>query len=354
MDNKELDDILPEEALDDAGPADADAEKKDSASKSKSGSALAVLAILFSLGALAASGYLYMQQKNRSQHTASSFNNLESSLQGIRTELENNQQLAQQNQERQYSGIKSEIQSIKKSTAQRNSETENIQQTWSLEEVHHLLQLAVDQLSLAANIDGALAALEIADRRIAASVDPELQPVRQQIAADIASLRQVERIDLAGTIHRLSAAEKSIDHIPTVGQRTASEQTTTIASLPAEADSVWQKIGQDLSGLVKIRRIDQPEVPLLPPEQAYFLRENTKALLMTARIALLRNDNESYKNTLQQTQQWLNKYFNIESQNAKWALDELEKLAALNPTPQLPDITGSLSQLQAITEGKQR
>lgn len=354
MDNKELDNILPEEALDDAGPADTDTEKKDSASKSKSGSALAVLAILFSLGALAASGYLYMQQKNRSQHTASSFNNLESSLQGIRTELENNQQLVQQNQERQYSGIKSEIQSIKKSTAQINSKTENTQQTWSVEEIHHLLQLAVDQLSLAANIDGALAALEIADRRISASVDPELQPVRQQIAVDIASLRQVERIDLAGTIHRLSAVEKSIDHIPTVGQRTASEQTTTIGSLPAKADSVWQQIGQDLSGLVKIRRIDQPEVPLLPPEQAYFLRENTKALLMTARIALLRNDNEIYKKTLQQTQQWLNKYFNIESQNAKWALAEIEKLAALNPTPQLPDITGSLSQLQAITEGKQR
>lgn len=356
MDNKELDNILPEEALDDAGPPDTDTEKTESASKSKSGSGLAVVAILFSLGALTASGYLgylFMQQKNHSQQTASSINSLESSLQGIRTELENNQQLVQQNQERQYSGIKSEIQSLKKSAAQLNSKTEDSQQTWSVEEVHHLLQLAVDQLSLAANIDGALAALEIADRRISASVDPELQPVRQQIAVDIASLRQVERIDLAGTIHRLSAVEKSIDHIPTVGQRTASAQSTTIGSLPAAADSVWQQIGQDLAGLVKIRRIDQPEVPLLPPEQAFFLRENTKALLMTARIALLRNDNESYKKTLQQTQQWLNKYFNIESQNAKWALAELEKLAALNPTPQLPDITGSLSQLQAITEGKQ-
>ena len=275
---------------------------------------------------------------------------MKDSIQALRTEMENTQQRLQSDLQSRSSEIPpellSEIQTLKNSTAQLYSKVENTQQTWSVEEVHQLLQLAVDQLSLAANIDGALTALEIADRRIADNGDPELQPVRQQIANDIASLRQVERLDLAGTIHRLRAVEKSIDHIPAIGQTAHATTTTASDTSGDKSNSVWQQIGQDLSGLVKIRRIDQPEVPLLPPEQQYFLRENTKALLMTARMALLRYDDEIYQQSLQQALQWLEQYFNTDSQNGSWAINELKTLTLINPTPQLPDITASLSQLE--------
>ena len=361
MEKKEIDDILLGDSIDnesEATPTDNIDEQTEAPARSKTGSALSVVAILLSLGALAASGYLFLSQKDRSQQTQSSVNGMNDSIQALRAEMESHQQRLQSDLQRRSSEIppqvQSEIQSLKNSTAKLYSKVENTQQTWSVEEVHQLLQLAVDQLTLASNIDGALTALEIADRRITGNGDPELQPVRQQIASDIASLQQVERLDLAGTIHRLRAVEESIDHIPAVGQ-TAPATTLAINDSGADKpDSVWQQIGQDLSGLVKIRRIDQPEVPLLPPEQQYFLRENTKALLMTARMALLRNDNESYKQSLQQTQQWLEKYFNTDSQNANWTINQVKALAMINLTPELPDITGSLRQLQSITDGKQQ
>jgi len=350
MDKKELDNNLLEDTAEDAGTSDTQDEQTDSTVKSKTGSGLALLAILLSLAALAACGYLFLLQNNRIQQWQSDVNGLEGSLQAIRTDMGKNQQRQLKNLERQYA----EIQSLKKSTARLYSTAENTQQTWSVEEVHQLIQLAVDQLSLAANIDGALAALSIADRRIADNGDPELQAVRQQIAKDIASLQQVERLDLAGTIHRLRAVEESIDHLPVGRQASMTSKVTTKEDGTDKPDSVWQQIGQDLSGLVKIRRTDQPEVPLLPPGQQYFLRENTRALIMTARMALLRNDSESYRNSLQQLHQWLVKYFDTDSQNTKWAINEVEILAAINPTPPLPDISGSLSQLQIITEGKQK
>lgn len=350
MDNNETDNILPEDAIDEANASDDNAEQTDSkVKKSRTGSLLASIAIILSLAALAASGYLYLQQINAARQTVANIKNLETSLQTMQTDLENSQQRLQKNLERQHA----DIQTLNNTTAQFDSKVENTPQTWSVEEVNRLLQLAIDQLTLAANIDGALAALEIADRRLSENGDPELQPVRQKIASDIASLNQVQRIDLPGTIHRLHAVAQSIDHIPALGH-SSSAVTTTVENLPVAADSVWQQIGQDLSGLVKIRRIDQPEIPLIPPDQILFLRENTKALLMTASMALLRNDNESYKSSLQQTQQWLVKYFNAGNQNAQWTIGEVQKLAAVNPSPQLPDISGSLSQLEAITEGKQR
>jgi uroporphyrin-3 C-methyltransferase len=119
-------------------------------------------------------------------------------------------------------------------------------------------------------------------------------------------------------------------------------------------DSVWGKISQDLSGLVKIRRIDQPAIPLLPPDQQVYLRENTRALLMTAQLALLRHDGAAYSKSLQQAKQWITRYFNTESHNTQWVVSELEKLATVNLEPQLPDINGSLSQLEAIVMENQR
>jgi len=142
-------------------------------------------------------------------------------LQNTATDLTNAQQRVQKNIERQHA----ESLSLKKSLAQLYSITENTQQTWSIEEVHQLLQLAVDQLSLASNIEGALAALNIADRRIASNGAPELKSVRQQIARDIASLQQIERIDLAGTIHRLNAISDSIEHLPVVHYSASTDQS---------------------------------------------------------------------------------------------------------------------------------
>ncbi|GMR06841.1 MAG: hypothetical protein BMS9Abin25_1472 [Gammaproteobacteria bacterium] len=313
----------------------------------KSGIGLTI-AILLSLAALAASGYLFLSQNSRSQQIASTISTIESSLKTVATDLKNSQQLLQQTIERQST----ETQSIKKSMTRLFARVENTQQTWSVEEVHQLLQLAVDQLALAGNIDGALTALSIADRRIADGGDPDLQPVRKQIARDIASLQQIDRVDLAGTLNRLRAVEQAIDQLPT-GNQTPTTTKSESAISSDEPASIWQQLAKDMSSLVRIRRIDQPEIPLLPPEQNYFLRENSKALLMSARIALLRNDTPIYRSSLLQAQQWLNKYFDNASQRTRWVLTELENLAAIDPAPPFPDISGSLNSLQAVTEGKQ-
>lgn len=192
----------------------------------------------------------------------------------------------------------------------------------------------------------------MADRRIADGGDPALQPVREQIARDIASLQQTTRIDLAGTINRLRAVEQAINQLPTGNNSRKTIQAEPVSS--NDPASLWQQLVQDMSGLVRIRRIDQPEVPLLPPEQGYFLRENSKALILSARLALLRNDTAVYRINLQQAGDLLEKYFDTSSQKTQWILSEIANLAAIDPAPPLPDVNGSLNSLQAVTEGTQQ
>ncbi len=352
MDNSDSGESMPVDTIDDSSDglqAGSDDNNPTKPLKARKGGIGLMIAILLSLTALAASGYLLLSQNSRSQQVASRISTLESSLKTLGTDLKNNQQQQQQMLERQAA----ETQSIKKSMTRLFVRVENTQQTWSVEEVNQLLQLAVDQLALAGNIDGALTALSIADRRIADGGDPELQPVRKQIARDIASLQQIDRIDLAGTLNRLRAVEQAIDQLPMDNQAAiiAKPESAISSNEPA---SIWQQLVQDMSSLVRIRRIDQPETPLLPPEQNYFLRENIKALLMSARLALLQNDTLIYRSSLQQAQKWLNKYFDNSSQKTQWILTELENLTAIDPAPPLPDISDSLSSLQAITEGKQK
>jgi len=75
---------------------------------------------------------------------------------------------------------------------------------------------------------------------------------------------------------------------------------------------------------------------------------------MIVQLALLRHDGATYSKSLQQTKQWITRYFNTESHNTQWVVSELGKLAAVNLEPQLPDINGSLSQLEAIVMENQR
>ena len=198
-----------------------------------------------------------------------------------------------------------------------------------------------------------MTALALADRRIVDSGDPALQDVRKQIASDIARLQQVEHIDLAGTLNRLQAIEQSINQLPVSGQtQSMGEAAAPSAQQPEAPPSVWQQISDDLSGLVKIRRIDQPVMPLLPPDQQYYLRENVRALLMTARISLLRSETAAYRANLGQARTWIKQYFDSSHRSTRWTIQELEKLASLDPAPPLPDISGSLTRLQQTTEEK--
>ena len=50
---------------------------------------------------------------------------------------------------------------------------------------------------------------------------------------------------------------------------------------------------------MQIRRVDGNEAVLLPPDQAYFLRENLRLRLLSARLALLAQDQAAFQADLE-------------------------------------------------------
>ena len=88
--------------------------------------------------------------------------------------------------------------------------------------------------------------------------------------------------------------------------------------------------------------MDKPELPLLAPTQIFFLRENLKLRLLSARLALLTRDEASYKHDLQLAQEWLVRYFDSKSPAGAQAVATLHKLRLSSINIELPDISASL------------
>lgn len=211
-------------------------------------------------------------------------------------------------------------------------------------EVEQVLTIASQQLQLAGNVKAALLALQTADSRLQQIDKPQVIQLRKIIARDLQKLQALPSVDIVGINLKLEALVDAADKIPLASER----HPRTQGNLAPDWDSSpWrrlaQEIWQDIKTLVRIERVDHPETPLLPPEQAYFLRENYKMRLLAARIALLQHDEATYRNDLHTAELWLKRYFDVRDAAAQNALNLIKQLSADDISIQLPDISESLN-----------
>jgi uroporphyrin-III C-methyltransferase len=104
------------------------------------------------------------------------------------------------------------------------------------------------------------------------------------------------------------------------------------------ASSMWGELKQ----LIRIRELDSEPV-LVAPSQQYFLRENLKLRLLSARQALLAYDEQSFKADVKASQDLLQKYFDLKSKPVTTARDALSTLQSAQVSVAIPDINRSLA-----------
>lgn len=223
-------------------------------------------------------------------------------------------------------------------------ELANNRDEWTISEVEQLLIIASQQLQLAGNVKPALLALQTADARLQALDKPQVIALRKVIAKDIQRLQALPNVDLPGMSLKLEAVVDAADKLPLASNRHPRANEPT---MPDWDTNPWrrltQEIWQDIRHLVRIERMDQPELPLLAPEQAYFLRENLKLRLLAARIALLQHDDSTYRTDLQLADRWLKRYFDTQDSATRFALETLRQLSSSAISIDIPDVSESLN-----------
>jgi uroporphyrinogen III methyltransferase/synthase len=238
---------------------------------------------------------------------------------------------------------------------------------WTLAEVEQTISAASQQLQLTGNVPLALFALQSADARLAASNSPQVVSIRKAIAQDIDKLKQTPNIDLTGLAIKLDDAIAQIDTLPLTGEVPRSQARPHLAPLPAAsapsagkatdaAEPAWKTwmrtfvmdVRAQLESLVSVRRIDNADAMLIAPDQGYFLRENLKMRLLSARLALLSRNEATLKSDLHAADAALARYFDAASPATRNTRDLLRQVDSATTHVDLPNLNTSLDALHQV------
>lgn len=243
---------------------------------------------------------------------------------------------------------------------------------WALAEIEQVLSTASQQLQLAGNVQGALIALQNADRNLSRSDKPQFIVIRRAIAKDVDRLKALPLVDVTGIALRLDSAIGQIDGMPLL-----SDEKPAVASIPPKnnrrAPSVsaavgstasinrgnaaldwsdtlrnrWNSIASEMWGevsqLVRIRSVDNGDALLLSPTQAYYARENLKLRLLNARLALLSRNESAFRSDMIASQDVINKYFDTRTRQTQVTQALLKQIQASNLSIDMPTLAESLN-----------
>lgn len=243
---------------------------------------------------------------------------------------------------------------------------------WLLAEAQYLLKLANQRILVERSAAGADALLTEADGILRDLGDPDLFPLRQALAKDLAQVRLVDKIDLEGMFLQLQALSNSVEKLPVkptwdqladngeikpLLPNTESEEQQATAEQNKNTEEqglaakLWGKTVQGfgqftgkLDDYIRVRHHDIAPEPMMSPQAAMYLQQNLRLVLERAQLALLREQPEIYQSSLAQATLWLKKYYpNTQAREAFIA--QLDQLAATPIVQTLPDISQSLELL---------
>jgi len=230
-------------------------------------------------------------------------------------------------------------------------------------EVERLVMLAMNDLQLTRQPATALAALELADARLAASNEPRWAPLRRALGRDIERLRAVPAVDVTGNALKLDQLIAGADvwplanapaappppAPPKAAPRAAAKKTETPAEPPPSA---WQQVrawlAAEFGELVRINEVGTPEALLLNSEQGKLVRQQLKLRLLGARVALLARNDKLYQADTDNAQALLALYFDARHAGVATAVATLRQLKTTALAFEMPTLADSQAAVRAV------
>jgi uroporphyrin-3 C-methyltransferase len=354
-----------------------------------SGTAIAILALLVAMAAVSATGWQWWHtrmsdpneavqkeaitrlQENQKQFEAS-MASLEERLGAAKSTINadeltrreerlaavENQLSALQEQAGQDQASLGAVQGSLRSLEQRLSATESglvtvaaASQNSSVEldiaEIDFLLRTANERLQLFADPVAADMALQAADLQIEALSDPIFLSVRQRIATARQALAQVAVVDRVPLMARITDLQSRVSTLPFRGE----VEKQTVAELPEDA-GWWQSFKHTLSSLVTVRRRVPEDQSMLSLDDKDYLRQGLWLQFESARLALMRNDDEVYAASLNRVDDTVEQFFQNGSSQVQAMLLETAGLKQVNIAPAMPDISAPWTQLRQLRDSR--
>lgn len=262
-----------------------------------------------------------------------------------------------QNRVAQLEGKLAEFQGQRVAMEEMYRELARAPDEWLLAEIDQTLNIASRELTLAGNVRAALAALQTADQRLSRADKLQVVQLRRAITQDMERLKALPLVDTQGVSVKLDNLMSLAPTLPLAVPDTIAASAREVKAIDAN-DNFAVRFGKDLwhelKQLIRIREIDNGDPALLSPQQGYFLRENLKLRLLSARTALIARDETNYKEDLKLAREMLTRYFDPKAKVNVNALTLLKQLADNPLSIAAPDITTSLNAIRATRAARER
>jgi uncharacterized protein HemX len=156
---------------------------------------------------------------------------------------------------------------------------------------------------------------------------------------------------------KLDQALGAVDTLPLAMDERLPAPARDTATSPADVPA-WRRllrdVWDDLKQLVRIESSDRPAAPLVPAAQQYYLRENLKLRLLTARIALLSRNDASFAADLTAVDGWIKQYFDTRARPVQMVQATIKQLSGTPLPGEMPDLSRSLEALRVLRLGQDR
>lgn len=245
-----------------------------------------------------------------------------------------------------------------------------------LSDVEAALRLALQQAAITGSAEPLLSALRQAEERLARYPQPRMERVRRAVLQDLDRVKAAGTVDVQSLAIRIDESVRAVDDLPllaAIDRRAVSREGLArgpAASAPAgpagvgaasspgpqwldaRVRSLLGQFWEEVRGLVRVTRVDDPEAALLAPEQAFFLRENLKLRLLNARLALLSRQFDTAQADLREAQAVLDRYFDKGSRRVDLVREQLGQVAQQARQVSVPRPDATLAVLATAVAGR--
>lgn len=331
----------------------------------KSGTGLSLLAILIALG-VGGAGYYFGQQK---------VDEFQQKLTALEAQINNKTVVSAPAQEVKFDTTQlAQLESANKATQNKIAQVEelinakshelvglqsqinkvsaqaNAQQPtdWLFSEADFLLNNALRKLVLDNDVDTAVSLLKLADETLAKVNNSQSAAIRSAINQDLKQLLSVAGVDQNAVMQKLSQLANTVDELPVLDVNFGDDQNSTKLSdsLSDWAENAEKSATSFLNHFIRIspkHSADRKE--LLAPNQDIYLRENIRLRLQLAIMAVPRQQNELYKQSLEAVASWIRSYFDTNAEVTQSFLKSVDELSEVSIYVDVPSQLQSLSML---------
>ena len=331
----------------------------------KSGTGLSLLAILIALG-VGGAGYYFGQQQ---------VDEFQQKLTALEAQINNKTVVSAPAQEVKFDTTQlAQLESANKATQDKIAQVEELINTkshelvglqsqinkvsaqanaqqptdWLFSEADFLLNNALRKLVLDNDVDTAVSLLKLADETLAKVNNSQSAAIRSAINQDLKQLLSVAGVDQNAVMQKLSQLANTVDELPVLDVNFGDEQNATKLSdsLSDWAENAEKSATSFLNHFIRISpKHGANRKELLAPNQDIYLRENIRLRLQLAIMAVPRQQNELYKQSLEAVASWIRSYFDTNAEVTQSFLKSVDELSEVSIYVDVPSQLQSLSML---------